>query len=532
MCVNPITIKNPSNPRRGMTVPCGVCLECKKKYQASWMVRIEQEYKRYNKGVFFTLTYENSAIPRNLFWRDTIYKTLPDYRYDGNFYFVNEDHTECIYMEDIYDESNGFEIVDFNSLKGTKIPEFYKDIKENGIGDRIIVFNSIRKKDVQEWNNRCRKAYRKATGNITKYFITSEYGPRTLRPHYHGVMFGIDAVDFKRYFKKDWVKHFGKEEYADVCVEVEDIKPDEGGIQYVTKYCSKGVFEHPFCAKNFFYAYKRKGEMIFSEYHSKHYERCIEYFDIDEPLVDLADKLISLGLGSNFLDNKRLMRYYEVGIDEVIDADLKEISRESAHWLGLDACEVDEEGNLYKRVNIQSQEDQPAYEFDELINYEGEKRFTYDKSPVRQFMKIGDKYYSKVYRFIEDHTYQECDIHCWDGTMYTTTLRDYLDNLQKKLVYKKNGNKKGQDKIFSYAMPKYYREKMFGDEVRHLFACIVAENHDADYKEQYREVRAANPHWKDVEVAIFIENKEEEERFERYRELSEQYKKFLNKSKI
>lgn len=27
------------------------------------------------------------------------------------------------------------------------------------------------------------------------FFVTSEYGPRTLRPHYHGVLFGVTAKE-------------------------------------------------------------------------------------------------------------------------------------------------------------------------------------------------------------------------------------------------------------------------------------------------------------------------------------------------
>lgn len=521
MCVNPITIKNPANPRRGMVIPCGVCLECKKKYQNSWVIRLEEQMKECNyKCVFFTLTYADEAIPMNLIYEGEVYKTQADYRYDNNPGFVST------VTGDFLDFT--IDYVDFNKVD---LKEFYKSIKEEGV-TKPVKFNSIRKKDVQEWNNRCRKRYRKATGNSTKYFITSEYGPRTMRPHYHGVMFNITAEDFKEYFKKDWCTHFGRKGYEDKCVIVEDIDPRYGGIQYVTKYCSKGVFEHPFCSKDFFYAYKERGEMIFSEYHSKHYERCIEYFGIDEPIVDRAEKLISLGMGKSFLNNDRLMRYYDVGIDDVIDYDLKQISSEAAYYLGLDKCEVEDDGTIYRRVNVQSKEMQPAYQFDDLIEYAGEARFSYDKSIVNQFVKLGDKYYSKVYRFVEDHIYQDVDIHCVDGTMYTSSLRDYLENVQNKLLYNKNGNKKGQDKVFSYAMPKYYREKMFGDEVRHLFACIVSEKHDEVYKEQYKQLQTANPNWTDMEISIFIEASEFEERKCRNRELNKKMKEFYDKSKL
>lgn len=72
---------------------------------------------------------------------------------------------------------------------------------------------------------------------------------------------------------------------------------------YVAKYCSKGSFEHPLCAKNFFY---RHADGTTSEYHSKHYERCLQFYGIDAPLVDLPFRIIPRGLGNGYLTNKQV----------------------------------------------------------------------------------------------------------------------------------------------------------------------------------------------------------------------------------
>lgn len=536
MCLNPITIKDPSNPRHGKTVPCGVCLECKKKYQNSWSIRLYEELKSHKyEAVFFTLTIAPEKQPMNFLYKGKIYKTAPDYAYDNNYLLVDEETGEIV-VEDF----RTLDYIDFNSFtKPYQLKIFYEEAKSGLYDDRWIKFNSIRKKDVQEWNNRCRKAYKKTTGKSVKYFITPEYGPRTMKGHYHGVMFGINNQDFKRYFAKDWFNHFGRVGCESVNVLSEDVDPQKGGIEYVTKYCSKGVFEHPFCAKNFFYYYKRAGEDIFSEYHSKHYERCIEYFNIDEPLVDPCEKLISLNIGVGFLDRVKDLNY-DIDIEDMIGYDLTELTKDAVEDLNLYGLESDADGNLYK-VKYEYDKPDSSYELDDIVNYEEPFHIKKELEIVNQYIKIGNKYYSKVYRWIEDSLVPDRHSEDWNvrvhsigGTFIEDSLAKFLLKVTNKLKYYKHGKNKnnGQTEVFAYAMPKYYREKMFSDEIRHIMSCVVLEEHDRVYQEQYRQLSAIHPDWKDVEITVFIEKANEDERFERARELNKKMKEFYNKAKI
>lgn len=63
-------------------------------------------------------------------------------------------------------------------------------VKRNDFG-----FAEVNKEDIQKFLKRLRK--RCPNSNI-RYFIVSEYGPQTLRPHYHGCFFNLpcDVVDF------------------------------------------------------------------------------------------------------------------------------------------------------------------------------------------------------------------------------------------------------------------------------------------------------------------------------------------------
>ena len=202
-------------------------------------------------------------------------------------------------------------------------------IIQSRVEDRpIMSFNSVRKKDVQDWLKRGRDKLKRQKKEFT-YFITSEYGPRTLRPHYHGVLFGVTA-DEARCMMLDWQRHHG------IQVKWDDVDLSKGDMSYCAKYCSKAFFEHPLCSKDFFYSRALKTAdgvevLPFTEYHSKHYERCIEIFGIDEPIVDPTFKLISKGLGSGWIDkNKDLVSDF---VDwSSIDFGSTVVTREVAPW--------------------------------------------------------------------------------------------------------------------------------------------------------------------------------------------------------
>lgn len=56
------------------------------------------------------------------------------------------------------------------------------------------------KKDAQDWLHRLRKAVRPAK---VRYFLVGEYGPQTLRPHYHATLFGL-GVEHSAQIETSW----------------------------------------------------------------------------------------------------------------------------------------------------------------------------------------------------------------------------------------------------------------------------------------------------------------------------------------
>ena len=183
MCLSPITLKaNNINGFRSIQVPCGHCPECLKNKQNEWLVRLYHQFRETPKAVFFTLTYNEASVPT------------------------------------VFSEDTG------------------------------EAFHSVCKRHVQNCFKRFRryldKHYEKDSRPNFKYFITSEYGPRTKRPHYHGIIFGLSRDEFHP-FLYDWSQRYGFVNSSDI--QLSD-SSHQKSARYVSKYCTKGVFENPLVA--------------------------------------------------------------------------------------------------------------------------------------------------------------------------------------------------------------------------------------------------------------------------------------------
>lgn len=143
------------------------------------MIRITEELKNHSHAVFFTLTYNQDSVPK------VVNKTT------GEIYLSNSP------------------------------------------------------KDIQYVMKRFREKYFKEKGHrfTGKYFITSEYGPKTFRPHIHGIFFGLSLNDYLEIFKPYWENEYGFGTQRKICLS--DTKDTFNSSRYVAKYCAKGQFENP-----------------------------------------------------------------------------------------------------------------------------------------------------------------------------------------------------------------------------------------------------------------------------------------------
>lgn len=114
-----------------------------------------------------------------------------------------------------------------------------------------VVYRTVFKKHLQDWFKRFRQRYIHDFGENAqfKYFITSEYGPKTKRPHYHGIIYGIEKSVFIRLALSDWSARFGFYDVQEVKLSLNSLERDKSlsnVMRYVGKYCMKGEFENPF----------------------------------------------------------------------------------------------------------------------------------------------------------------------------------------------------------------------------------------------------------------------------------------------
>ena len=154
MCLYPLSIKTEDSHGVSInqTVPCGKCIECLKDRQNSWKIRLTEEARDHLYVYFFTLTYNDESVP---------------YTYDER------------------------------------------------TGERV---NHVRKSDVQLWTKRHRIAYERLFKRDIdfKYFICSEYGPNTGRPHYHGILFTDVSPVFITSMFNDWRTTYGFTNFSEV----------------------------------------------------------------------------------------------------------------------------------------------------------------------------------------------------------------------------------------------------------------------------------------------------------------------------
>ena len=171
-----------------VVVPCRTCAACRSSYAVDLQNRIEDECKAHKFNIFFTLTYDN--------WHMPMYYVFPSE--DGVYFRAFRGNKPLL-------DAHGEELpeLDFD-LQDSWFPEPQHNPYQPGFGFCL-------KSDIQKFIKRLRIKIVRTYGNVSKskirYFIASEYGPVTYRPHYHGVLFCDDeriARDLPRLIRETW----------------------------------------------------------------------------------------------------------------------------------------------------------------------------------------------------------------------------------------------------------------------------------------------------------------------------------------
>lgn len=287
-CVNPVLVRQNG---RWYAHACGKCFMCLDKKAKIWRARITQEFKDNRFALFFTLTYDNNHVP---FARPA--EDAPCYILDDAKGFKFPDSYQTSYSEKVsvdYADCgrvipalSGFDVVNsFGVASRLDVQKFLKRFRYylNSLllrharlkfYDKLFSFTywlgyNPKLQDFESWLDDLddeeyslyseiyqyyKKIYEKEKAKakqVVRYFICSEYGSHTFRPHYHG-FFWFD--DEKAY------------EYATRCIYKAwkmcrkgniNVQPaDSGTASYVTTYVTsftdlpkvlQSKFARPFC---------------------------------------------------------------------------------------------------------------------------------------------------------------------------------------------------------------------------------------------------------------------------------------------
>lgn len=142
-------------------VPCGHCMGCRLDRARVWADRMLLELKDndYN-ALFVTLTYNDASLPHA--W-----------------------HVGCNYFDGFYE--------------GVEPLVLFDD--EDWIAAAAGASATLSVRDTQLFMKRLRKTFK---NRRLRYFLAGEYGPKTHRPHYHAIIYGLTLSDFKDCRIKDF----------------------------------------------------------------------------------------------------------------------------------------------------------------------------------------------------------------------------------------------------------------------------------------------------------------------------------------
>lgn len=199
-CLNPVRITDVDGSLS--YVPCGYCSACQAKKRSRWAHRLELHCKTFGLfPVFVTLTYDNNNLPLLYYDEDNnishltitatrklpsnVKRLLPSDTYDPITKSYYRSTRRCIKPDYINDLSlsDNFKPHYVINRHGNN----YTYNEENCMAVCYLP-------DIQNFIKRLRFCLSQnplLCGKDTSfdYFICSEYGPETYRPHYHGLLF-------------------------------------------------------------------------------------------------------------------------------------------------------------------------------------------------------------------------------------------------------------------------------------------------------------------------------------------------------
>lgn len=204
-CLHPVRVVSPDGSVS--YYPCGKCESCQQSHASRWRSRLFCHLNSGNRNaVFITLTYSNEHLP--IVHLDPNDSNRILYISRTKLCSGSTQRFKRVICEDTFSSSHSPYVSTFNNPlirdyfvsrledgKSLKFPHIVKNRKPNSIVyDKTNRFAICLKKDVQDFIKRLRVTLQRdprfaCFDTRFEYFVCSEYGPKTFRPHYHGILF-------------------------------------------------------------------------------------------------------------------------------------------------------------------------------------------------------------------------------------------------------------------------------------------------------------------------------------------------------
>lgn len=193
-CLNPVRISDADGSP--LFVPCGKCDSCRRSRSVDWSHRLQTHIDcGLYTTLFITLTYSNEHLPLVEVDPQTLEVVdITRTAFDRN---LNCSRVSCIDLFNL-DKLNTLPFLNYDSDASSlpsDFPHFVRFRKGDFIQfDDSPCFAICLRKDVQDFVKRLRTLISRHPLALhenpeVSFFICSEYGPETHRPHYHGLLF-------------------------------------------------------------------------------------------------------------------------------------------------------------------------------------------------------------------------------------------------------------------------------------------------------------------------------------------------------
>lgn len=173
-CSNPVRIKDKTHGGY-MFVDCGKCINCQSAMRNKWAQRLDLERLGSASTLFFTLTYSNENIP-SLTLDITESYLVSNRTSDDDIYICDKNRHELSALVPLQSRSGGFIPSTFSYVCKSDYQKFLKRLRRQIEYDKLKILENV-----PQENRKFR------------YFLATEYGPKTYRAHAHGLLFFKDV---------------------------------------------------------------------------------------------------------------------------------------------------------------------------------------------------------------------------------------------------------------------------------------------------------------------------------------------------